>query len=50
MGRIYKAVIVRNGDKVEHVVAFVDSGADISLISERLARRLKSTRTSISWT
>jgi len=40
MGRIYVPVIVRNGRKVEHIVAFVDSGADISLMSERLARRL----------
>jgi len=40
MGRIYKTVIVKNGNKQEHVVGFVDSGADITVISERLARRL----------
>jgi predicted aspartyl protease len=40
MGRIYKTVILKNGNKQEHVVGFVDSGADITVISERLARRL----------
>ena len=40
MGRIYKPVLVRNNGRKEHIVAFVDSGADTSLISERLARRL----------
>jgi hypothetical protein len=41
MGRIYKSIMVRNGAKSEYITAFVDSGADISLISERLARRLR---------
>ena len=40
MGRIYKPILVRNNGKKEYIVAFVDSGADTSLISERLARRL----------
>jgi hypothetical protein len=41
MGRIYKSILVRNGTRSEYITAFVDSGADISLITERLARRLK---------
>lgn len=45
MGRIYKTVIVKNGDKLEHVVGFVDSGADTTVISARLARRLKIRKT-----
>jgi hypothetical protein len=41
MGRIYKTVRVRYCRKAEYVVAFVDSGADTCVISQRLARRLK---------
>jgi len=40
MGRIYKSVIIKNGNKKEYVVGFVDSGADTTVISGRLARRL----------
>lgn len=45
MGRIYKSVIVKNGVNKEYVVGFVDSGADTTVISGRLARRLKIKKT-----
>ena len=40
MGRIYRSIILRNATRTMHAVAFVDSGSDTSLISERISRRL----------
>ena len=40
MGRIYRAVEVRTRDKSIISVAIVDSGADESVISERLAKQI----------
>lgn len=37
MGRIYRPIQLRNGDTRIDVVAFVDSGADKTIISERVA-------------
>jgi len=48
MGRIYKSVIIKNGNKKEYVVGFVDSGADTTVISGRLARRLNIKKTNPS--
>jgi len=40
MGRIYRPIILRNGRKTVHIVAFVDSGADSTVMSERVAKQL----------
>lgn len=40
MGRIYKAVKLSSGKKSEMTVAFVDTGADETVISKRIAKRL----------
>ena len=39
MGRIYKAVKLSSGKKSEMTVAFVDTGADETVISRRIAKR-----------
>jgi len=41
MGRIYRPIVLHYGKRNIHVVAFVDSGADTSLISRRVADKLK---------
>ena len=40
MGRIYRALRLSHGNKTCDVVAFVDSGSDRTVISERMAKRL----------
>lgn len=42
MGRIYRPVEVEYGDITATTVAIVDTGADETVISERLARRVNS--------
>ena len=37
MGRIYKALILKNNGKQAEVVAFVDTGSDRTIISQRIA-------------
>ncbi|MCG2826742.1 MAG: retroviral-like aspartic protease family protein [Thermoplasmatales archaeon] len=41
MGRIYRPIQLRNNGRKVDVVAFVDTGADKSVISERVAKKLK---------
>ena len=41
MGKMYKALQVRNDRKVREVVAFVDSGCDKTIISDRIGRLLE---------
>ena len=40
MGRMYRAVRLYNENKCVDVVAFVDTGADRTIISDRIARAL----------
>jgi hypothetical protein len=40
MGRIYKSVILRNAPISLHAVAFVDSGSDTTILSQRISRQL----------
>jgi len=40
MGRIYKSVILKNAPRSLHAVAFVDSGSDTTIISQRISRQL----------
>ncbi len=40
MGRIYRVVEVKNKEKSRISIAIVDSGADESVISERLAKQI----------
>ena len=40
MGRIYRPIQLKKGNKKVDVVAFVDSGADKSVISQRIAKQL----------
>ena len=40
MGRIYRPVLVSGNGKQEMTIAFVDSGSDETIISERLANEL----------
>ncbi len=37
MGRIYKALILKNSRKQAEVVALVDTGSDRTIISQRIA-------------
>ncbi len=41
MGRIYRAIVLSANGKSEMTVAFVDTGADETIISERIAKKLK---------
>jgi predicted aspartyl protease len=41
LGRIYKAFLAISDDKSLPVVAFIDSGADETVISEQLAKKLR---------
>ena len=41
MGRIYRPIQLRNDGRSVDVVAFVDTGADKSVISEHVAKMLK---------
>jgi hypothetical protein len=43
MGRIYKGMTLENGDRTMEVVAFVDTGCDQTIISQRAARFLNIT-------
>jgi len=40
MGKMYKALQVRNGRRVREVVAFVDSGCDKTIISDKIGKLL----------
>ena len=40
MGRIYRALRLINGNRTFDVVAFVDSGSDRTVLSERMAKKL----------
>ncbi len=40
LGRVYRPVRVGNGSKESNTVAFIDTGADESVMSERLANML----------
>ena len=41
MGRMYRAVVISANGRSEMTVAFVDTGADETIISSRIANRLK---------
>jgi len=41
LGRMYRAVVVSANGRSEMTVAFVDTGADETIISDRIAKRLK---------
>jgi predicted aspartyl protease len=41
MGKIFRPIVLHHGKLHAHVVAFVDSGADISVVSEKVADRLR---------
>ncbi len=40
MGRMYKALLVENNDQQANIVAFVDSGSDKTIISNKIANFL----------
>lgn len=40
MGRLFRAVTLRNAGRSIMIVAFIDSGSDTTIISHRLARKL----------
>jgi predicted aspartyl protease len=40
MGRLYRAVRLRNGRRSWTIVAFIDSGSDTTIISKRIAKKL----------
>jgi predicted aspartyl protease len=40
MGRLYRAVRLKNNGKSRNIVAFIDSGSDTTIISKRIAHTL----------
>jgi predicted aspartyl protease len=40
MGRLFRAVTLRNGRQSLQIVAFIDSGSDTTIISQRSAKKL----------
>ena len=40
MGRLFRSVTLRNGRRSLQIVAFIDSGSDTTIISQRAAKKL----------
>ena len=40
MGKLFRSVLLKNGRKTIYIVAFIDSGSDTTIISERIANEL----------
>lgn len=40
MGKIYRPLVLRNGPKVHHIVAFIDCGSDTTVLSRPAAKAL----------